>query len=61
MAADRILDGNGEREIWTAPDLAAKERAKRRNKMREDEVLGDQVGGFSGEVQYEVMVPFLVI
>lgn len=38
------------------PQLAAKERAKRRNQMREDEVLGGQVDGFSGEVQYEVLL-----
>ncbi|XP_074577678.1 uncharacterized protein LOC141834126 [Curcuma longa] len=53
VAADRILDGNGEDESWMDPDLASSERAQRRNKMREDEVLGDQLDGFSGEVQYE--------
>ncbi|XP_042399329.1 CD2 antigen cytoplasmic tail-binding protein 2 homolog isoform X2 [Zingiber officinale] len=53
VAADRILDGNGGDESWMAPDLASKKRAKLRNKMREDAVLGDQVDGFSGEVQYE--------
>ncbi|WOK96243.1 hypothetical protein Cni_G04950 [Canna indica] len=47
------LDGDRNSGNWMDPQLAAKERAKRRNKMREDEVLGDQVDGFSGEVQYE--------
>ncbi|KAG6494571.1 hypothetical protein ZIOFF_042331 [Zingiber officinale] len=51
--ADGIQDGNGEKKRWMDPSLAAKERSKRRNKMRESEVLGDQVDGLSGEVQYE--------
>lgn len=54
---DGIQDGNGQNKIWIDPGLAAKERSKRRNKMRESEVLGDQVDSRSGEVQYEVMMP----
>ncbi|XP_074558938.1 uncharacterized protein LOC141814883 isoform X2 [Curcuma longa] len=50
---DGIQDGNGQNKIWIDPGLAAKERSKRRNKMRESEVLGDQVDSRSGEVQYE--------
>lgn len=57
MDADRIQDVNGENKRWMDPGLAAKKRSKYRNKMRESEVLGDQVGGLSGEVQYEVMMP----
>ncbi|KAG6498521.1 hypothetical protein ZIOFF_038241 [Zingiber officinale] len=38
--ADGIQDGNGEKKRWMDPSLAAKERSKRRNKMRESEVLG---------------------
>ncbi|CAL9181051.1 unnamed protein product [Musa hybrid cultivar] len=50
---DLPFHGDGGDGNWMDPQLAAKERAKRRNQTRENEVLGDQVDVFSGEIQYE--------
>ncbi|RWW44081.1 hypothetical protein BHE74_00050189, partial [Ensete ventricosum] len=57
---DLPFHGDGGDDSWMDPQLAAKERAKRRNQARENEVLGDQVDVFSGEIQYEVLLSFLV-
>lgn len=43
------------------PLLAAKERAKRRNRTREDELFGPQEDVSSAEVRYEVLLAVLVL
>nr|XP_029124288.1 LIN1-like protein isoform X2 [Elaeis guineensis] len=53
---DLSLGGDGDEEdfqLRLAPQLAAKERAKRRNQLREEELFRDQADITSAEVHYE--------